>query len=81
MDLTASALKVAWTVDAASGASCAFDWSIAPASGSAASGKVSVPRKGHATGQSDHETPFRHAMLTVTSTCPAWRLSVTGEGG
>ena len=80
MDLTTSALKVAWTVDAASAASCAFDWSIAPASGTAVGGEVSVPGKGRATGQSDHETPFRQAMLTVTSTCPAWRLSVTGEG-
>jgi hypothetical protein len=57
-----------------------FDWSIAPASGTAVGGEVSVPRKGHETGQSDHETPFRNAMLAVTSTCPAWRLSVTGEG-
>ena len=80
VDLTVSALKVAWTVDAPSAASCAFDWSIAPASGAPAGGEVSVPRKGHATGQSDHETPFRRAMLTVTSTCPDWRLSVTGEG-
>jgi len=75
-----SALKVAWTVDAASAATCVFDWSIAPASGTAVGGEVSVPRKGHETGKSDHETPFRNAMLTVTSTCPVWRLSVTGEG-
>ncbi len=80
VNVMTSALKVAWTVDAASAASCAFDWSIAPASGTAVSGEVSVPRKGRETGQSDHETPFRKAILTVTSTCPVWRLSVTGEG-
>ena len=81
VNVMTSALKVAWTVDAASAASCAFDWSITPASGTPVGGELSVPRKGRVTGQSDHDSPFRQAMLTVTSTCPVWRLSVTGEGG
>ena len=61
VNLTVSALKVAWTVDARIGVELRVRLVDPPASGTAASGEVSVPRKGHETGQSDHETPFRKA--------------------
>ncbi len=80
VNLTVPTVKVAWTVDGAPGASCSVEWALTPATAAPVAGQVDVARKGHKTGKSNHETPFRRAMLTVASTCPMWRLSVTGEG-
>ena len=80
VNLTVPAVKVAWTVDASPSAGCTFDWTLTPASAAPVGGRVDVPRKGHKIGKANHETPFRRAMLTATSTCPSWRLSVTGVG-
>jgi len=80
VNLTVPAVRASWSVDASPSAGCTFEWTLTPASAAPVGGRVDVPRKGHRIGKSNHETPFRRAMLTVTSTCPSWRLSFTGVG-
>jgi micrococcal nuclease len=71
-------VTVHWDVRPSATRACELSWHIEPAIADPAGGTIVAKRLERQTGKVTVATPFTDALLTVTSTCPQWTLTLQG---
>jgi len=69
---------VSWDLGSTVTRGCSLDWRLDPSSGDPLSGTIKVDPNAHQTGQHSEPIAFAQAVLTITSTCSDWSLSLQG---
>ena len=69
---------VRWDVTAAA-AACRVAWQVKPVGSDVLKSTVRVDASGREKGVERYDTPFSHSVVTVSSTCPTWLLTMEGN--
>ena len=69
---------IGWDIRASATRACRFDWRFVPPAGAGLGGTIDVPGRDRAADGQTASIGFVDALLTVTTDCPDWTLSMQG---